>query len=141
MNLASSGQRRKIFLLAKQMDMDSDLLHSYIHALVGKDSIRKLTIREAIRVIDGLSGENQKDTMSQAQKSYLIFLAKRVGWVNRQGELAEERLNGFCRKEYHVLYWTSLTKKNAGKAIEALKSMAERGDENERATGAAVGES
>ncbi len=138
MNLASSGQRRKIFLLAKQMDMDSELLHAYIHARVGKDSIRKLTIQEAVRVIDGLSGESQKDAMSQAQKNYLVFLAKRAGWVDGQGELAEERLNGFCRKEYHVLYWTSLTKKNACRAIEALKNMAERGKGDERAAGAAV---
>ena len=38
--------------------MDDELLHSYIEALIHKDSIRQLTVTEAVRVIDGLSGKD-----------------------------------------------------------------------------------
>lgn len=87
MAMASAAQKRKIFQLAKNFGMDGDLLHSYIRALVDKDSIRSLTVREAVIVIDGLSGKHvrsaapQSDGMSMAQKRYLASLAIRLGWV------------------------------------------------------------
>ena len=57
MNPASAAQKRKIFVLAKEQGMDQELLHAYVCALVKKESLSKLTIREAIQVIDGLSGK------------------------------------------------------------------------------------
>ena len=137
MNPASAAQKRKIFALAKKNGMDNDLLHAYVCALVKKESLSKLTILEAIQVIDGLSGKGTRsarprtDAMSQAQRRYLASLAGRLGWVDREGKLDEERLNGFCRKQQDVLYWTSLTRSKAGKVIEALKELAERGCEME----------
>lgn len=118
--------------------MDSDLLHAYIQALAGRDSIRKLTVREAVQVIDGLSGRTvrsarpQSDAMSMAQKRYLASLAGQMGWVDSDGRLDEERLNGFCRKQQNVLYWTALSRAKACRVIEALKAMAERGRADER---------
>ena len=132
MNPASAAQKRKIYSLARESGMDNDLLHSYIETLVHKDSVRKLTISEAIRVIDGLSGKDvrslnpKKDSMSYAQKRYLSSLAIKLGWTEYDGSLNEKRLNGFCRSQYNVLYWTCLTRSKACKAIEALKKMVER---------------
>lgn len=145
MNPASAAQKRKIFVLAKEQGMDQELLHAYVCALVKKESLSKLTIREAIQVIDGLSGKEarspcpQRDAMSQAQRGYLLSLVKRLGWVDEAGRPDEERLNGFCRKQQDVLYWTGLTRSKACRVIEALKAMAERGEENERGRKAAVG--
>ncbi len=133
MNPASAAQKRKIFVLAKEQGMDQELLHAYVCALVKKESLSKLTIREAIQVIDGLSGKEarspcpQRGAMSQAQRGYLLSLVKRLGWVDEAGRPDEERLNGFCRKQQDTLYWTGLTRAKACKVIEALKAMAERG--------------
>jgi hypothetical protein len=135
MSLASAAQKRKIFLLAERNGMDSDLLHAYIQALAGRDSVRKLTVREAVQVIDGLSGKAvrssrpQSDAMSMAQKRYLASLAVQMGWVDSAGRLDEGRLDGFCRKQQDVLYWTALSRAKACRVIEALKAMAERGAE------------
>ena len=133
MNSASAAQKRKIFVLAKEQGMDQELLHAYVCALVKKESLSKLTIREAIQVIDGLSGKGtrspcpQREAMSQAQKGHLVPLAKRLGWVDEAGQLDEGRLNGFCRSQQGVLYWTGLTRAKACRVIEAMKAMAERG--------------
>lgn len=132
MNLASAAQKRKIYSLAKDYGMDKDLLHAYIEALVHKDSVRKLTVAEATRVIDGLTGKDvrsvnpKQEGMSYAQKRYLASLAIRLGWTEEDGSLNEKRLNGFCRSQYSTLYWTGLTRSKASKAIEALKTMVER---------------
>lgn len=132
MNLASAAQKRKIYSLARSFGMDDELLHSYIEALIHKDSIRQLTVTEAVRVIDGLSGKDvravnpKQEGMSYAQKRYLASLAIRLGWTEEDGSLNEKRLNGFCRKQYSTLYWTGLTRSKASKAIEALKTMVER---------------
>ena len=132
MNMASAAQKRRIFGLARKRGMDDDLLHAYIEALVQKDSIRKLTMMEAVRVIDGLSGKDvrspdpRRDDMSYAQKRYLMSLAVQLGWVDEDGQLDESRLTGFCRSQYNVLHWNCLTRSKACKAIEALKSMGER---------------
>lgn len=145
MNPASAAQKRKIFALAKKNGMDNDLLHAYVCALVKKESLSKLTILEAIQIIDGLSGKGTRsprprtDGMSQAQRGYLLSLAKRVGWVDEEGQPDEERLNGFCRKQQDTLYWTGLTRSKACKVIEALKAMAERRDEDERGRKATIG--
>ena len=132
MNPASAAQKRKIYSLARDFGMGNDLLHAYIAALVHKDSVRKLTVTEAIRVIDGLTGKDvrsmnpKKDSMSYAQKRYLTSLAMKLRWTEEDGSLNEKRLNGFCRSQYNVLYWTCLTRSKACKVIEALKAMVER---------------
>lgn len=136
MAMASAAQKRKIFMLANASGMDDELLHSYVYALVHKDSLRKLTVMEAVRVIDGLSGkdvrsaEPKREGMSYRQKAYIQSLAKRLGWVDEDGALDEYRLSQFCRKQYNVLHWHNLTRSKAAKAIEALKAMAERGQED-----------
>jgi hypothetical protein len=132
MYAASAAQKRKIYKLARDFGMDDDLLHSYVFNLVHREHIRDLTVNEAVRVIDGLSGKDVRssapktDGMSWAQKRYLVSLAKQLGWVHEDGSVDEERLTGFCRSQFRVLYWTNLTRSKACKAIEAMKAMAER---------------
>lgn len=133
MTLATAAQKRKIFMLAGASGMDNELLHSYVYALVRKGSLRELTVAEAVKVIDGLSGkdvrasEPAREGMSYRQRSYILSLVKKLGWVDGDGEADEYRLSQFCRKQYNTLHWYNLTRSQAGKAIEALKAMGERG--------------
>ncbi len=133
MNLASSAQKRKIFALAKERNMDNDLLHSYVFALVHKDSLQKLSVSEAVKVIDGLSGKDTKssdpknDHMSGKQKKYIEDLAVKMGWIREDGALDQKRLSGFCR-QFGVESWTWLSRSKACKVIEALKDMGRRPD-------------
>ena len=46
------AQKRKIHVLARNNGMDEELLHLYVSRLTQKDSIRNLTIMEAVTVID-----------------------------------------------------------------------------------------
>lgn len=132
MTLASSAQKRKIWMLAGKNGMDEDLLHAYIYNLVHKDSIRKLNIAEAVKVIDGLSGRDvhaispKTEEMSYPQRNYICSLAVQLGWVDEEGNLDETRLNLFCRKQYSILYYRGLSRSNACKCIEALKEMLRR---------------
>ena len=132
MTMATAAQKRKIWMLASQTGMDEELLHSYIFALVHKDSIRKLNIREAVRIIDGLSGkdvrslEPQREGMSYKQERYIRHLAGELGWVTEDGALDEKRLDAFCRAQYSTLYFRNLTRSKACKCIEAMKEMIRR---------------
>lgn len=134
MNMASAAQKRKIFILAHERGMDDDLLHSYIYALVHKDSIRKLSIAEAVKVIDGLCGREvrssnpRNDHMSSRQKKYIGDLAVKMGWVDEDGVLDQKRLSGFCR-QFGTESWTWMSRSQACKAIEALKNWVNRLDE------------
>lgn len=40
-------QRKLLFVLAKQRGMDNELLHSYVEAKTGKQSITEVTTKEA----------------------------------------------------------------------------------------------
>ena len=61
-------QLSKIYALAKKHGMDNELLHSYVEALIGKDSLKKLSYEEAERVADSLMG---KDVVSRFPRKYL----------------------------------------------------------------------
>ena len=132
--MMGAKQRAKIFALAKERGMDTDLLHAYVEALVGKDSLKKLTSVEAFRVIDGLSGKEvtsrfpQREVLTEKQKKLIISLAIRLGWVRKGTKnLADlDRLNRFVQVEYGTLYLKALSRSKASKCIEALKSMLER---------------
>ena len=55
----SDAQRRKIFKLRTEKGLDDDTLRAYIHSLVGKSSLKELSVRDAISVIDALEGKNE----------------------------------------------------------------------------------
>lgn len=129
MRKITAAQNRKIHMLASQLGMDDDLLHEFVGMVTKKEHISSLTITEAIRVIDGLTGKREYASgshMTDRQKSYIFFLMKQAGWTNESGDPELKRLNGFIKKKYGVddYQWMSVT--IASKVIEFLKDLAER---------------
>lgn len=122
------AQLRKIHTLAREHGVDEDLLHEYVCSLVGKDSLRKLTIQDAVKVIDGLAGRqaSRKDPASSRQIWYIRVLMKELGWVDEAGEPDMARLDGLCQKYARIDSYRWLDKRSASNLIEALKNMKEK---------------
>lgn len=54
MNKVTTAQQRKIHALARELGMDDDLLHEYVSMLTEKQSLKDLTVMEAVKVIDAI---------------------------------------------------------------------------------------
>ena len=129
----TAAQVRKIHVLARERGMDDDLLHAHIQALTQKDSVKKLSLREGISIIDSLEGK-PRETQGQAKASYkqlqyIYGLMKNIGWVTETGEPDTDRLDRFLqphRAGINLGSYKWLTRLSASKLIEALKSMHER---------------
>ncbi len=131
MRKITQAQQRKIHALAGELGMDDDLLHSYVSMLAGKDSLKELSLTDAIRVIDGLEakkGYAAGDRISKRQEYYIFVLMRKLGWTDENGTLDKKRLNGFVKKQYGIDDYRWMTKGVAGKVIEALKEMDGRQD-------------
>lgn len=129
---ASAAQIRKIHVLAKERAMDDDLLHLHIHNLVHKDSIKDLTITEAVWVIDSLEGRPREAAASPAtsrQMWYIRRLVKDLGWTDEAGEPDMERLDGLLRARFGIGSHKWLSREKASQVIEGLKAMLERQQE------------
>ena len=134
------AQNRKIHMLAKEYAIDNEMLHAIVFQETKKESIKQLTIMEAVKVIDRIEGNKQvvnsdKEHMSYKQEAFIKSLAKELGWVDTSGNLDEKRLNGFCKKYCNIERYKWLSVKNASKIIEGLKNLKKHGDdakENER---------
>lgn len=129
----SAGQMRKIYALARERGMDSDLLHAHIQALTEKESMKELTMSEGIRIIESLEGKplelKGQVKASYKQMQYIYGLMKQLGWVTDSGEPDTERLDRFLqspRAGINLGSYKWLTKEKASRLIEALKSMSER---------------
>lgn len=129
----SVSQMRKIYALARERGMDSDLLHAHIHALTEKESMKNLTMMEGIRIIESLEGKPSEIKgqvkASYKQMQYIYGLMKQSGWVTGTGEPDMERLDRFLQSPKAGINLGSykwLTKEKASKLIEALKSISER---------------
>ena len=114
-------QRKLLFLLAKQKGMDNEILHSYVEAKTGKQSITEVTTQEAKVLLDGLQEKKQtaKGHITEKQLHYMKGLAKNLGWN-------EKTLNQFIEKQYGIsnVHW--LSSKQAAKVIEGLKNIQEK---------------
>ncbi len=128
MNKMSDAQRRKIFKLAGEKGLDSEMLHGFIKNLTGKDSMKRLSITEAIKVIDGLEGKKQTAAgmITAKQWKFIEGLAKEIGWVDDTGGADEKRLGGWLYSKYGVSALNWLTAKKASDVIEGLKAMKQR---------------
>ena len=128
MSKITSGQIRKIFVLKRELGLDDDTLRSYIYNLVKKDSLKALTIHEAIKVIDSLDNttEEQPNRISVKQQKYIRGLAIKCGFANEKKELDTVKLNKWLENRYHVSNILWLTPKNASDAIEGLKAIRNR---------------
>ena len=130
----TSEQLKLLWVLARQLGMDSDSLHEFIFSVTGKDSIRALSVLEAKEVIDTLVLNGAKVTrkklprplppnvielVTRKQMKYIRDLERKLGWQNNP-----ERLKGFLKK---IIKKKRLrTKEDGAKIIQGLKSMASR---------------
>lgn len=122
----TSAQMRKIHMSARQNGMDDDLLHCHMAALIGKSSLKDLTIHEAIILIDSLEGKGScpaQDAATPKQKHFIKGLAKELGWTDENGNPDMKRIDGICRQCAKVDSFRWLTKAGASNVIEALKGM------------------
>ncbi len=121
----TASQMRKIHASARERGMDNDLLHIHVATLTGKDSLKELTIHEAVQVIDSLEGKGTKEPggMTWKQLYFIQSLAKELGWVTEAGKVDDKRLNGFISKRFGVDHYRWLSRSMASKVIEGLKNI------------------
>ena len=126
----TTAQIRKIHAVARERGLDQDLLHYHIETVTGKDSIKKLTIMEAVNVIDALEGKRTEasgEPRATAKQTWFInSLMKELGWIDEAGKPDMKRLDGFLSKRMGIDSYKWLTKSKASKVIEGLKELAER---------------
>lgn len=132
----SAAQQRKIHVTAKELGMDDDLLHEYVSMLTGRESLKELTVADAVKVIDGLEGKKgyaNGDRASYRQNAYIQILMKQLGWVDDEGEPDKKRLDGFVKKQYGIDDSRWMTRKIACRVIEGLKALESRQRKQQRA--------
>lgn len=127
---ATTPQIRKIYALAKELDIDNDLLHDFMNNTVKEKSISKLTNIQAIKLIDELeykkTGVRKKrtyrsDRATEDQLYKIQALELELGWRDNP-----KRLKGFMKKYSRVDDIKWLTFDAASNLIEALKKVLEK---------------
>ena len=142
--MITDGQVKLIWVLARQLALDSEGLHELIAGATGKDSITILSSKEAADVIDSLVWAggivkrkrrsprdlppNVVELLSPKQARFIKYLEKKLGWQDEP-----ERLQGFIKRT--IKKEMVRTKLEAIKIIEGLKSMAEREPKTEVGNG------
>jgi len=132
-------QLRMIWTLARQLGMDSELLHEMVFEVTGKDSLKKLTVPEAVGIIDGLVNdgakvrkkrkprrnlpENVVELITGRQIRLIEYLVDQLGWNN------PNQLTGFNRRV--IKKERICTKQEASKIIEGLKAVMNRKERKE----------
>ena len=132
------SQIKKIHALANERGMDNDLLHEHMEMLVHKLSIKNLTKREAVILIDSLEGQTGsligKVRATSRQMHFIYGLMKELGWVTGEGKPDLARLNRFLQSDESGFKLSDHRLLNIGMAsdlIEALKAMTARKREKE----------
>jgi hypothetical protein len=134
-NSISTKQMQVLWVQAKQLGLSSFHLHELAHELSGKNSLKALSGKNAGLLIDLLqeAGARVKtkkrprrtlppdvvELPSPEQGRYIKYLEKQLGWQENQ-----KRLKGFLK--YTIKRERILTKADAVKVIEGLKSMAKQ---------------
>ena len=127
-------QLKIIWTLARQLGMDSELLHDMVFQVTGKDSLKKLSVWEAAAIIDGLVDdgakvrkkrkprrslpENVVELVTGKQIRLIEYLVDQLKWNN------PEQLKGFNRRV--IKKERICTKRGAAKIIEGLKAILDR---------------
>ena len=118
---------RRIYAIAGQLDIDNDMLHTYVFNRTGSEHISTLTMKEAHDVIDGLNVHQLEKEgglsgkITYKQKRYIEDLVARFGWKDQP-----YRLKGFIKKYAKVEELSWLTTKQASNIIEGLKKVLEK---------------
>lgn len=134
--VVTRDQIKKIYVAARERGIDKDLLHEHMEMLVHKSSIRELTMKEAIILIDSLEGKAPvcKDRATHRQMLYIYGLMKELGWMTEDGKPDLDRLNRFLQSDkagFNLADHRWLQKGPASDLIEALKAMLTRKQEKE----------
>lgn len=146
---AGSARARKIariWCLARDLGLSSDLLHAAVESITGKSSISKLSQRQISEVITSLqsrlkSGKRSKWRQGQKAGGNVAFMA-----TPQQREMAKDLLDkltpvlnlrnpdayldAICKRTYNRQF-DRLTKAQTQGVIEALKSIYKRSMEHE----------
>lgn len=130
------GQIKKIYAVARERGIDNDLLHEHMEMLLHRSSVRKLTKREAVMLIDSLEGKapSGQDHATGRQMQYIYGLMKELGWMTDGGKPDLDRLNRFLQSDkagFNLADYRWLEKGPASDLIEALKAMLKRKQEKE----------
>lgn len=136
--MITDKQVRFIWVLAKQLSIDSDGIHELIHDAYEKASLKSLTKSEAKTIIDRFIQAGAKvkkkrkprrslpsnvvELVTYSQASFIKSLEKELGWHDNP-----ERLKGFLKRT--IKAETVRTKQEGIKVIQGLKGMIERGHE------------
>lgn len=119
------AQLRKIFAVARELNLDDDLLHTIVYGVTGKERLSKMTKHEASLIIDDLerrAGRGRNAALATKKQLYKIrCLEEQLGWQDNPN-----RLRKFCLKYAGVEDPRWLTKDKAWRIIEGLKSLAAR---------------
>lgn len=127
---ATTPQIRKIYALAKELNLDNELLHDFMNNAIKEKSISKITNIQAITLIDELeykkTGVRKKkiyrnDRATEDQIYKIQALEKELSWNENP-----KRLKGFMKKYSRVEDINWLTFEAASNLIEALKKVLER---------------
>ena len=138
--MITRDQIKLIWVLARQLGMESNELHDVVSAVTGKDSIKALSVAEGTDIIEVLiraGGRVKKkrklrpdlppnvvELVTRKQTRLIKQLEKRLGWQDNP-----ERLKGFTRR---IIKREGVrTKQEAIKVTEGLKSMARRAREKD----------
>lgn len=121
-------QIQKIYATARELNIDNELLHTYVFNKTGSEHISTLTVAEACKVIDGLEAHKIEKTGGHApgratpkQKKFIEDLEKKLGWHEEP-----QRMKGYIKKYAGVEDISWLTQKQASNIIEGLKKVVER---------------
>ena len=122
---ATSAQLRKIHVLAGGRGIDNDTLHTHVFNITKKNSLKKLTITEAVNVIDSLQG-SEYGRMTWRQKRFIFSLARQLRWLDENGSVDIKVLRSFIKRQTGMPTEEWLTQKAASEVIEAMKAILEK---------------
>lgn len=107
----------RIYILAKEKEIDNELLHTIVYERTQKESIKDLGGVELLEIIKDLKGKKKKKF---SQDDYIQSLANKLKVENK-----ESYLLGIVKKITNKDY-VKLTIKDKSKIIEALKDIIKR---------------
>ncbi|GAB6170766.1 hypothetical protein JCM15765_02440 [Paradesulfitobacterium aromaticivorans] len=124
-------QIAKIWAMARELDMDKDLVHEFAYNVTKEHSLSGLSVQQAIKVIDAMEALTHKEKAksiepkatraSKKQIWKMKQLAKELGWSDN-----EKRLQGFVKKYAGVDKLEWLTPAQSWRVIEGLKKLLEK---------------
>lgn len=137
--MITPDQIKLLWVLARQIHLSDEDLHDVVLEGTGRDSIKKMTKREASAVIEVLKRAGAKITKkkkprrtgplppnvveiaSQGQLALIQHLEKELGWDENP-----KRLQGFVRRITKTRAGVVRTKRDAQEVIEGLKAILAR---------------